>query len=161
MPTKINIGLTKKAGLPGYGSIGASCHLELELDSRILDDDAERFRWHVQRAYAACRQAVEDELSREQPAALAAQSNRKSPPSMPHEHRRHNGNSHSKGNGNARRATQNQVRAVKAIAARVRADLHPFLARFEAQRVEDLSIADASSLIDALKDQQTQGVGDR
>ena len=34
MPMKISVGLSKKVGLPDYGSVGASCHLELKLISR-------------------------------------------------------------------------------------------------------------------------------
>jgi len=50
MPTKVSVGLSKKAGLPNYGSGGASCHVELERDSHILDGDPERFRLQVQKS---------------------------------------------------------------------------------------------------------------
>ena len=39
MPMKLNVGLSKKVGLPDYGSLGASCHVELELDSTLLATD--------------------------------------------------------------------------------------------------------------------------
>ena len=65
MPVKVNVGLTKKLGLPNYGSAGASCNLEFELDTGQVLDNPEGFQRHVQNAYGACRQAVQEELSRQ------------------------------------------------------------------------------------------------
>jgi len=62
MRTKVSVGLSKKAGLPNYGSLGASCFVEMELDAKILEGDLESFRLQVTRAYAACRDSVEAEL---------------------------------------------------------------------------------------------------
>ena len=162
MPTKVSIGLSKKAGLPDFGSIGASCHVELELDGQILDGDANRFRQHVQRAYQACRQAVEDELALERESP-------QSPTGNGHGNGHHgsNGNGYrngSNGNGrstNGRSATQSQVRAINAIANRNRIDLTPFLQQRGAHTVADLSIGDASSLIDELKGQPAGNNGGR
>ena len=167
MPTKVSIGLSKKAGLPDFGSIGASCHVELELDGQILDGDANRFRQHVQRAYQACRQAVEDELALERD---APQSPTAAPPNgngHGNGHHGSNGNGYrnsSNGNGrstNGRSATQSQVRAINAIANRNRIDLTPFLQQHGVQTAAELSIGDASTLIDELKGQTAGSNGGR
>ena len=65
MPVKVNVGLTKKLGLPNYGSAGTSCNLEFELDTGQVLDNPEGFQRHVQNAYGACRQAVLLELNRQ------------------------------------------------------------------------------------------------
>ena len=72
MPVKVNVGLTKKLGLPNYGSAGASCNLEFELDTGQILDNAEGFQRHVHNAYEACRKAVMTELSHQlQPDSLS------------------------------------------------------------------------------------------
>ena len=64
MLTKLQIGLSRKIGRPDYGSVGAHCSVELELDADILvEPDA--LRHHARRAYAACHAAVEEQLARE------------------------------------------------------------------------------------------------
>jgi hypothetical protein len=63
MPLRLNVGVSKKLGLPAYSSIGASCNLDLELENGLLRDPA-GFRDQVQGAFLAARRAVDDELAR-------------------------------------------------------------------------------------------------
>jgi hypothetical protein len=69
MAIKLSLGLTKKLGLPAYSSVGASCHLECEVDSSTLQADGGQFHAEAQRLFRLCRQAVHDQLGREVPAA--------------------------------------------------------------------------------------------
>jgi hypothetical protein len=64
MALKLNVGVSRKVGLPAFGSVGASCNLELEVDAGLLERDLDAFHARVRDAYAAARQAVHDELAR-------------------------------------------------------------------------------------------------
>jgi hypothetical protein len=147
---KIHVGLSKKVGLPDFGSLGASCNVEFEASYDALGD-LDAFHQKVQRAYAACRQAVENELASESQ-ANGAPANCRAPS---------NGNGHHNGNGSGRpaprrsggrKATASQARALRAIADRQGLDLAAELRnRYGVERPEDLSITEASETIDSLK----------
>jgi hypothetical protein len=64
MPLKASIGLSRKVGQENYGSLGANCQLEIELDASLIGD-AEAFHEKIQRLYALANQAVTDQLARQ------------------------------------------------------------------------------------------------
>lgn len=147
MPLTLNVGVSKKIGQPDYGSLGASCSVEVELDASLLANDLDGFHHRVRQAYTACCQAVNDELARHQAASSAPAPSRVDAAA--------NGsvaNGQTRRRESTRRATTSQVRALHAIADRQRRDLIALLQeRFSIQTAEELSIAEASSLIDELK----------
>lgn len=160
MPLRLNVGLSKKIGLPDYGSLGASANLELELDSGAIGDP-DRLRQQVRHLFGLAKASVEEELNQQQAVLPNAGANGhgRDP------HTNGNGNGHSASNrnssprrSNGRTATQSQIRAIKAIANRQRLDLGPQLEHFGVRAVEDLGIQQASELIDELK-AQPAGMG--
>jgi hypothetical protein len=103
------------------------------------------FQEAARKAYAACREAVDAELA--DPGTHAE-------PIADHQNGVRPGGQHSNGTGNAgvRGATSAQIRAIFAIANHNRIDLPGLLSsRFGVARPDDLSIMDASGLIDELK----------
>jgi hypothetical protein len=161
MPMKLNVGVSRKVGLPDYGSVGASCNLELELDSGLLERDLEAFQTQIRGAYVAAHQAVHDELVRLQgpkPEAREELSARVANGSVPR-------NGHPRNNGHAavtrtqgeparaaKPATPSQVKAIRAIAHKQDADLEAILRQeYEVERPEELTLRQASALIDMLK----------
>lgn len=172
MPLKVNVGLSKKVGLPDYGSLGASCHVEYEADASLLNTDLEGFHRQVKNAFIACKQAVQDELHRHQAAEQALQpvvSEQGGNGQRPGE----NGNGHGSRNGSAngpsrngyesngaangqrrttgRKATASQVRALEAISNRLQLNIEQWLLdRHGIRLASELSIADASAAIDEL-----------
>ena len=155
MALKLNVGVSRKVGQPDYGSAGASCNLELEVEVGLLDRDLEAFHARVRDVYVAAHQAVHDELARLQAPVEPPHEPQASPP-------RQASNGHPGGNGHSDRppagrsrprrpATDNQVRAICTIASRQHADLDGLLRDHGVDRPEDLSLKQASELIDALK----------
>jgi hypothetical protein len=157
---KLNVGVSRKVGLPDYSSVGASCNLELEIDSGLIDRDLEAFHARVRDTYVAAHQAVHDELARLQapgePRTEAPDAGSSSRPGG-------NGHGSDKRSNHPSRfqeapsrgrkpATPSQVKAIMAIARRQNADLVGMLRQeFEATDPEELTLKQASELIDLLK----------
>ena len=146
MAAKLSVGLQKKLGLPGYSSIGATCHVEFEVETSLMESNLEGFHQKVQNVYSACQQAINEQLARYQ----------STPPN-------HNDPPRSQLNGQnnpnpqqvrqeSSRATRNQIRSIFAIARSQGLDpLQIVRTRFNLDLPEDLTIREASSLIDELK----------
>ena len=163
MPLRLNVGVSRKVGLPDYGSVGASCNLELEVDAGLLERDLDAFHARVRDAYVAAHQAVHDELARLHAGAQAG------PPEHPRDDPRPddratrdrpetNGRRADARGGNgdrrpsARAATAKQVAALVALARRASADLEGLLRdEYGVTRPEQLSVPQASRVIDLLK----------
>ncbi len=157
MGIKVNVGLAKKIGQPDFGSLGATCNVEFELDGGFDNGSTQNFQDAVRRAYIACREAVEAEIAANRSVTASVGGQHRSPSNnrIAEQSANHNsGSSNSQGRG----ATSSQVRAIFAISKRNGVDLPGLLSsQFGVERADDLSIRDASSLIDQLKDSSTNG----
>ena len=154
MSFKLNLGLSKKVGLPDYGSLGATCHVETDLDGSLLNSDLEGFHRHVREIYVACSQAVHDELVRQQavngnggtPQTTRTQNSESEDP-LGHSHRR---------NGNGQQASQKQLEYIEQLARQIHGlgtrRLETLAEKMFAKPMAGLSSMDASGLIDTLKE---------
>ena len=135
MPMKLNVGLNRKVGEPNYGSRGASVHFEVELEHTLVRQPDE-LKEKIKYLFGLAKEAVEEEL------AVAG-------PSTSQDHGSNgNGQQHSHG----RPATASQCRAIHAIADRNRIDLPSRLRdMFDVSKPDELSLTQASELIDELK----------
>jgi hypothetical protein len=166
VPLKLNVGVSRKLGLPEFSSVGASCNVEVELDSSLLQTDLDGFHTQVRGAFVAATQAVDDELTRLQsrPAAPAAshigpavEARRNVSADHPRAAPAGSNRVATRSDGGVGRppkpASANQVRAIVTMARWRDADLASLLRdEYGVGRPEDLSLADASRLIDLLKD---------
>ncbi|MCE9630880.1 MAG: hypothetical protein K8S94_09245 [Planctomycetia bacterium] len=168
---KLHAGVSKKVGLPNFSSASASCTIEAELDSSLLQDH-EGFQVVVRRAYQSCEQAVQDQIARltsdgtdnlNQPQEVIEV---RTSPTISGARITTNGADQPVTNRTVfrdapspRPATASQVKAIRAIAARRKIDLVGLLReRFGLTTADELGIRQASALIDELKgDEPTNG----
>lgn len=135
---KVNVGLCRKFGEPGYGSRGGAVHLEAELDSGLAAQP-EKLQERLRHLFGLARAALAAELQPPVPAETSHASTAVTTvPSVPG----HSG----------RKATTAQVRAIthladrKAVGAEGLARL-----RYGVTRPEDLTVPQAADLIDELR----------
>ena len=146
MAAKLSVGLQKKLGLPGYSSIGASCHVEFEVETSLMESNLDGFHQKVHSAYSACQQAINEQLARYQ----STPPNLNDPPRS--QLNGQNNPNPQQVRQESSRATRNQIRSIFAIARSQGLDpLQIVRTRFNLDLPEDLTIREASSLIDELK----------
>jgi hypothetical protein len=147
MPMKLNVGISRKVGEANYGSRGASVSFDVELEANLVHEP-QQLRERVRYLFGLAEEAVEEELRGHGQEGLNDRNSNG-----------HGGNGNRPANG--RKATVSQVRAIHAIAVRNGVDLEVRLREeFHVSRPDDLSIGDASKLIDSLKG-QPNGAGGR
>jgi hypothetical protein len=142
MPLKLNVGLSRKIGEQNYGSRGANVNLEMELES-ALTAQPDKLQDRIRQLFSLVRASLAEELKNggNGPNKPAPQNGQTSyPPSNP-----------------PRAATQSQLKAIMAIAKRLRINAVQLARdRFQVRRPEDLSIQQASAIIDELKNSPTR-----
>jgi hypothetical protein len=175
MPLTLNVGISRKLGLPDFGSVGATCNVTVELDAALLTREPDAFQRHVRNAYAACSQAVNDELARQTTPGMAALSGngvhtaaaapngngngaaQAAPANAAAGNGNGNGTSgNGNGNGNgSHAASQKQMGYVNQLARQIRGlgvrKLDSLTGKMFGKPLAGLSSLDASSLIDTLK----------
>jgi hypothetical protein len=148
MPLKLQVGVSKKVGMPDYGSLGASCQIELQLDQTFTPSDADAIEEHVKQAYSACRQAVEEELTHNQKRDKESRDSCQTASQA---------RSETSGNGrNGHHASQKQLDYIEQLAGQVHGlgarRLENLARKMYAKPLSDLSSLEASGLIDMLKE---------
>lgn len=139
---KLQVGSCRKVGDPNFGSHGARVELEIELDGSLVGDP-NKLQERIRALFALAKAAIDEEL------------HGRSQPADDHDAAT---NGHAPSNGRdtprdgTRGVTASQVRALHSIANRRRLDLTALLIqRFQIHDPAALTITEASSLIDELK----------
>jgi hypothetical protein len=151
---RIIAGLTRKLGLPGYGSAGASCVVEIELEQSALQSDPAAIQTRIAALYELCRQTIAQQLtihgsSHELNGSSAltganGDDGGAEPRPAPQEARTDS------------LATERQITFAHYLARQIRAlggqRLRELAQELYARPLEELSSVEASQLIDLLKD---------
>ena len=156
MPLKLNVGGSKKVGEANYGSRGASVNVEMELDSSLVNDP-HKLQERIRQLFGLVRTSLAEELNGNGNGSNGPSSQSTHDPG--HEQRNGGyGNGSSSQSNPPRPATQSQVKAIFAIARAQKLNVQQLLReRFNVGRPDDLTIKEASQLIDSLKSSPDQG----
>jgi hypothetical protein len=137
---KLNAGFSRKVGEPNYGSRGASVNVELEVESGLITDP-DALMTRIRNLFGIAKRSVDAELG--------------SAPADTHNTARTSGHPGSRRPADGevvRYATTSQVRAIRAICNRQGVDpIRRAADRFQVNDLEELTLREASSLIDELK----------
>jgi hypothetical protein len=139
---KVNAGFSRKVGEPNYGSRGASVNVELEVESGLIGDP-DALLAQIRNLFTIAKRSVDAELGS---AASNANGDGRAPREpQPGGHRNNQPS-------DVRYATTSQVRAIRAICQRQNVDPIRLAAeRFQVNDLEELTLREASMLIDDLK----------
>jgi len=171
MPLTLNVGISRKLGLADFGSVGATCNVSVELDAALLTREPDAFQRHVRNAYAACSQAVNDELARQTTPGMAAPSGNgvhtaaaapngngaaQAAPANGGAGNGQTSNGNGNGNGNVpHAASQKQMGYIQQLARQIRGlgvrRLDSLTGKMFGKPLAGLTSLDASALIDTLK----------
>lgn len=155
MPITINIGLSKKIGTANYGSVGASCNVAFEAGHDLLENDLDGFHQKVKNAFTACRQAVQDELTRSQSAEPAGDGGNGTSEPLVSEPPRANGNGANGHRNGGHSASEKQMTYLRQLAGQIKGlgvrRLDSLAQKMFGKPVAALTSLDASGLIDCLK----------
>ncbi len=143
---KIHVTSSKKIGQPDYGSLGATVGLEAELDSNLITDP-HALRSRLRQLFDIARAAVDAEL----------QGGHTPPSPRPAPNGNDNGGDSQHRNGR-RGATDSQLRAIRAIAKRLGIQPENAATELHGCGLDEMTLPQASQLIDHLKSQQSGGV---
>ncbi len=139
---KLNTGFSRKIGEANYGSRGASVNVEVELETGLVSDP-DALMGRIRSLFALARQSVDDELNADAP----------SQPEKSTEKRSTNGQS-----SRGRAATISQIRAIRAICKNQKRNAEQLAnQRFSVADLDELTLQEASSLIDELKSTSSNG----
>jgi hypothetical protein len=142
MPLRLTVGVCRKIGLPNYGSNGANCTVELELDSALLDRDPQALLQRINDAFQICEQSVATQLAKEkkpEPEQAVGATGAPTSATTPR-------------SGSHRPATASQRRAITNMAYRKKIELANLIReRFGLATIDQLELYQASQLIDELK----------
>jgi hypothetical protein len=156
---KISANISKKTPLPGveFSSQLYGAAMEIEVSDA---DQPVVIRERIRTLYDLLSAAIDEQITsagRHQPAPVPQAVNRlpAAQPTPPP----NGGNGNGNGNGNGKRlagkATQAQQRAVYAICKSLNLDMNAVLADYSVSDAADLTVKDASRLIDNLKSRQS------
>jgi hypothetical protein len=158
MSTKINVGLSRKIGQPNFGSLGASCHIDLEIDPQTAIRDPEAIQRQIMTAFTICKQSIDAELAKSEHADTNATVNGFHPAEQPSAPRRQTYQRPASDQSVAtpprqpRPATAAQIKALHTIASRAGLTLASELQhQCGVTNPQQLTIQQASRMIDHLK----------
>ncbi|NOX57610.1 MAG: hypothetical protein GXP29_01965 [Planctomycetes bacterium] len=139
---KLNAGFSRKVGEANYGSRGATVNIELEVESNLAGDP-DGLMCRVRSLFDLARKSVDDELnadagSRSETSTQKPSTNGQSP--------------------RGRAATMSQLRAIRAICKSQNRDAGQLAnQKFSVADLNELTLQEASSLIDDLKSMASNG----